>query len=521
MKHKSFNRTLAALLSVMLIVGLLPTTVMADSGGLQTVGELPVGSQIIMGSTTPSADTGETLYSETNDNLSWIVVDQSDSYDNGGTTLLSEFTLKRMEFSGSDDTNYRTSDVRKWLQDIFPSCFSSEEMQYVLDTSYDCSYSPGGLKVEKLSDKFFLLSLTEVGCNEITDPYNWNHMRTEGVKLAYFDDTQQKSETRATRGINGQIGDWWLRSQYATYGYQNGGIDIEDGSFDSIIAPGYDETVRPAFSIGKNTVVKECETQPGYYEIYYPILDSISLNQTEVTMAVDETTDLKLTFNGKNGTQVPIEEQEVNWTSSNPDVVTVDSNGKITALKEGMSDITVTTKIGQKTAVCKVTVMHTHSAVKTEEKEATCTEDGNREYWYCDACGKYFSDEALTSEIKKEETVVKATGHETELKNAKEATCTEEGYTGDKVCKVCGEVVEKGTVIAKTAHDFKDGKCTVCGAADPDYVPTKPTDPDKGDTDSPQTGDSSNMALWIALLFVSGTGLFGATVYSRKRKYNR
>ena len=148
MKHKSFNRTLAALLSVMLIVGLLPTTVMADSGGLQTVGELPVGSKIIMGSTTPSADTGETLYSETNDNLSWIVVDQSDSYDNGGTTLLSEFTLKRMEFSGSDDTNYRTSDVRKWLQDIFPSCFSSEEMQYVLDTSYDCSYSPGGLKVE-------------------------------------------------------------------------------------------------------------------------------------------------------------------------------------------------------------------------------------------------------------------------------------------------------------------------------------------------------------------------------------
>ena len=70
MKHKSFSRTLAALLSVMLIVGLLPTTAMADSGGLQTVGELPVGSKIIMGSTTPSADTGETLYSETNDNLS-------------------------------------------------------------------------------------------------------------------------------------------------------------------------------------------------------------------------------------------------------------------------------------------------------------------------------------------------------------------------------------------------------------------------------------------------------------------
>ncbi len=41
------------------------------------------------------------------------------------------------------------------------------------------------------------------------------------------------------------------------------------------------------------------------------------------------------------------------------------------------------------------------------------------------------------------------------------------------------------------------------------------------DTQSPQTGDSSNMMLWITLLFVSGTGLFGATAYNRKKKYNQ
>lgn len=159
-----------------------------------------------------------------------------------------------------------------------------------------------------------------------------------------------------------------------------------------------------------------------------------------------------------------------------------------------------------------------HNAVKTEAKAATCTEDGNIAYWYCDVCNKYFSDEALTTEISKEETVVKATGHDTELKNAKEATCTAEGYTGDKVCKVCGEVIEKGKAIPKLAHSYKDGKCTVCGAADPNYIPTEPGDED---TDSPQTGDNSNMALWIALLFVSGTGLFGATAYSRKKKYSK
>ena len=39
-----------------------------------------------------------------------------------------------------------------------------------------------------------------------------------------------------------------------------------------------------------------------------------------------------------------------------------------------------------------------------------------------------------------------------ELRNAKEATCTEEGYTGDEVCLVCGTVVKQGSVIKTTRH---------------------------------------------------------------------
>ena len=38
---------------------------------------------------------------------------------------------------------------------------------------------------------------------------------------------------------------------------------------------------------------------------------------------------------------------------------------------------------------------------------------------------------------------------------------------------------------------------------------------------SPKTGDSSNLALWLALLFVSGGAAIGTTVVSRKKKYNR
>ena len=126
---------------------------------------------------------------------------------------------------------------------------------------------------------------------------------------------------------------------------------------------------------------------------------------------------------------------------------------------------------------------------------ATCTDKA-----VCEDCGKEYGD-------------VNFDHHEgeTEIKNAKDTTCTTEGYTGDKVCKNCNKVVEKGKSIAKIAHIYKDGKCTVCGASDPDYKPNQ------GNSDSPQTGDTSNIALWFVLMAAAGIGLAGTTVYGRKK----
>ena len=67
--------------------------------------------------------------------------------------------------------------------------------------------------------------------------------------------------------------------------------------------------------------------------------------------------------------------------------------------------------------------------------------------------------------------------HTTELQNDKEPTCTEDGYTGDRVCTVCGEVVEQGTTIPATGHKFEDGVYTVCGAEDPTQKPQPTTEP--------------------------------------------
>lgn len=79
--------------------------------------------------------------------------------------------------------------------------------------------------------------------------------------------------------------------------------------------------------------------------------------------------------------------------------------------------------------------------------------------------------------------------------------------------------IESKNGIAKTEFTIT----AVQGGDDSQTGGTTPQEPDKngGDTTSPQTGDSSNMMLWITLLFVSGTGLFGATAYNRKKKYNQ
>ena len=64
-----------------------------------------------------------------------------------------------------------------------------------------------------------------------------------------------------------------------------------------------------------------------------------------------------------------------------------------------------------------------HTLTETEATPATCTEPGNVEYWTCDTCGKYFSDENGSNEITAEDTMLKAIGHSYE--NGKCAVCSE------------------------------------------------------------------------------------------------
>ena len=174
------------------------------------------------------------------------------------------------------------------------------------------------------------------------------------------------------------------------------------------------------------------------------------------------------------------------------------------------------TKIAEGTIIPKLD--HTHDMVKTEAKSATHEEDGNIEYYTCSKCGKKYNDAVGTRELTDAEIVIEAIGHEygeewksdpdshwyacdcgaksdeaaheIEVRNAKEATDTEKGYTGDKVCKICGYVVEAGADI-----------------------PVKET--------IPQTGNNSNPILWSALLGMSSITLAAAVVVGKKRKAHK
>ncbi len=93
-------------------------------------------------------------------------------------------------------------------------------------------------------------------------------------------------------------------------------------------------------------------------------------------------------------------------------------------------------------------------------KEATCTEVGYTGDKVCKWCGIVME---KGKEIPmKEHTVVDVA--------AVEATCTTDGMTAGTKCSVCGTVLTGCEVVKALGHDFKDGKCTRCGEKDPNYV---------------------------------------------------
>ncbi len=79
-----------------------------------------------------------------------------------------------------------------------------------------------------------------------------------------------------------------------------------------------------------------------------------------------------------------------------------------------------------------------HELTETEAKAATCTEDGNKQFWHCSKCDKYFTDADAKVAVNAADTVVAATDHTEEVIPAVTPTYTQTGLTEGRKCSVCG-----------------------------------------------------------------------------------
>lgn len=176
-----------------------------------------------------------------------------------------------------------------------------------------------------------------------------------------------------------------------------------------------------------------------------------------------------------------------------------------------------------------------HKLNKIDAKAATHEADGNIEYYKCSVCGKLFNDTDVATEITLEDTII-----------AKGAHNYGDTYKSDaenhwKECG-CGNIIEKSAHVfgnwsvikeaTTTENGSKERTCSVCGYKATEVIPamgtateptepTNPAEPNKpSDTTekSPQTGDTSNMTLWIALMFISALGVGTMTALNRKKR---
>lgn len=280
---------------------------------------------------------------------------------------------------------------------------------------------------------------------------------------------------------------------------------------------------------------------------------NLELNKDSLTLQEKGSDTLTAAVEPANATN-----KNVTWESSDTSIAKVDANGKVTAISAGSATITATAADGSGvSASCSVTVTH-GNMVHTSKKVATCTAEGNTEYWTCETCGKHFSDEEGKTEIELSATVIPATGHSykepvwnwsedgksctvtficanddshretprvtVSSKVKTPATCTEKGVTEyTATAEFHGKTFTDTKAVADidlTAHNYKDGKCTVCGAADPAYQKPAKSDTVSGKKDTAkavQTGDMANPAVWILLLTASVLVFAGAVMFRKKK----
>lgn len=182
-----------------------------------------------------------------------------------------------------------------------------------------------------------------------------------------------------------------------------------------------------------------------------------------------------------------------------------------------------------------------HHLEKVPAKEATVTEVGNQEYWYCKDCGKYFSDKDGKKSIELKNTIIQklspqmieGIGQSITVGEAKDLIFRSNAAFSDFV-----RVELDGKILDKKYYTVKEGSTIVTLKAD--YVSTLSfgehtigivsengtaaitfnVEVKTINNNSPMTGDHNHMLLWIGLLFVSGITVMKTIIMNKKHSEN-
>ena len=205
--------------------------------------------------------------------------------------------------------------------------------------------------------------------------------------------------------------------------------------------------------------------------------------------------------------------------------------------------------------------MASHKLNYIPKTDATVTETGNDEYWQCTVCDKYFSDAEGTNEITDLESWKAGDGKidklPPEIIEGKGQSITEGekkalSFTSNAAYSDFIRVELDGSELSEENYEKAEGSIII--TLDADYVATLPAGEhtigivsesgtatttftvaekaapgtsDDSDRDSKadadknaKTGDDTNLALWLALMLLSGAGITGTTIYTRRKRTN-
>ena len=247
-----------------------------------------------------------------------------------------------------------------------------------------------------------------------------------------------------------------------------------------------------------------CEAQTVTVDEKY--VDTVTVNGTAVTLDADGGFVLPPT----NGEQKIVVTDKA---GNNAEMTVTVNNGH--TFGEWVSD-----NDGKHTRKCTVDGCDVFETENCSGGNATCTEKA-----VCDVCGKAYGE-------------FDGTNH----KGGVQEWTTRTAFNHEQKWNCCGAVI-----VASEAHEWKDGVCRECGYvclhndADKDHIcdycektisahEDAPTEEIKkadtvtaklpDDSKSPQTGDNSNLILWIALLLISGGVMKGVTAFGKSKKHS-